>query len=758
MQHTLVAVFDNRTDAQNAMNELLSSGFSKGEVRLSAADPTGQTDPVTGESDIAGDRDLAHDRAGDTSNLGITASIKHFFSDLFGGDNPDHVSRYEGAVTRGHHVLTVTADSLPEVERAADIVERYGPTDIDEQASSFGEVPSGTGAMRMGSSSAMQSAPMSSQSQSPSQAQSGRGQNLQGGQAQQSQHSLDNPGDRKLFQQQSLNQAEPMGTTYQEPMGKSGLSATGGTSLQGSTLQENPVQASSLEGTPQGLGASAGSMTGSMRGSMSGPMAGSTTGNPIRSDSQQRGGVAAGGWATQQRGGSRIYSRGDMDQSGYSTGANMDDDSYFREHFSSAYSASGDSYDDYAPAYRYGSEMARGTYAGRKWNEVENDLRTHWESRTGNDTNSAWDRMKDAVRRGWDRITDDDDTHYRSHYASTYGSTGGAYDDYAPAYSYGARMRRDRRYSDRKWDDVETDLRTEWESSHAGSAWENMKAAVRRGWDRVTRDDDNDSYRSHYSSTYEGSGVAYDAVAPAYAYGSQMRGDSRYANRQWDEVEGDLRTDWETRNPGSTWENMKAAVRRGWDRMTGDDDEDYYRSHYSSTYGASGKDYDEYEPAYSYGTEMARSETYRNRPWDEAMPSLRSDWEARQASGARMDADGTKAVASSAWEDMKDAVRHGWNRMTNAFSDTDEDSYYRSHYRSHYGSAVGGAGDSYDTYRPAYEYGSSMRRDPQYSSREWDDALENELRSGWQSRYPGGPSTWDKVKEAVRHGWNRLTY
>ena len=49
-----------------------------------------------------------------------------------------------------------------------------------------------------------------------------------------------------------------------------------------------------------------------------------------------------------------------------------------------------------------------------------------------------------------------------------------------------------------------------------------------------------------------------------------MRSDSRYANRQWDEVESDLRSDWETRYPGSTWERMKAAVRRGWDRMTDD--------------------------------------------------------------------------------------------------------------------------------------------------------------------------------------------
>ncbi|MBQ5941069.1 hypothetical protein [Massilia sp. AB1] len=568
MQHTLVAVFDNRTDAQNAMNELLSSGFSKGEVRLSNADPTGQTDSATGESDIAGDRDLAHDRAGDSSSLGIAASIKHFFSDLFGSDNPDHVSRYEGAVTRGHHVLTVTASSLPEVERAADIVERYGPTDIDEQASGFGEVPSGAGAMRMGTSSGMQAAPMSQQSAS-SQSAAAPVQSQQRVQDQ----ALDNPGDRKLFQQQSLNQAEPMGTTYQEPMGKSGLSATGGTSLHGSTLQENPVQGSSLEGTPQGLG------TG-------GSIQGSSTGNPVRSDSQQYAGVPASGasrLASQQRGGSRIYSRGDMGQSGYSTGADIDDDTYFREHFSSTYGADS-SYDDYAPAYRYGS---------------------------------------------------------------------------------------------------------------------------------------------------------------------QMRGDSRYRSRQWDEVENDLRSDWETRNPGSTWEKMKSAVRRGWDRMTGDDDDAYYRSHYSSAYASSGKSYDEVAPAYAYGNEMARSEIYRNRPWDEAMPSLRSDWESRNGTTAT----GGTSATGSAWEDMKDAVRHGWNRMTGALSD-DDDSYYRNHYTSTYGTS----GESYDTYRPAYEYGSSMHRNPQYSNRAWDDELENELRSGWQSRYPGGPSTWDKVKEAVRHGWNRLTY
>jgi uncharacterized protein (TIGR02271 family) len=82
----------------------------------------------------------------------------------------------------------------------------------------------------------------------------------------------------------------------------------------------------------------------------------------------------------------------------------------------------------------------------------------------------------------------DDDTYYRNHFTSTYGTAGGSYDDYAPAYSYGTQMRSDTRYQGRQWNDVESDLRTDWESrngSAAGSTWEKMKAAVRHGWDKV---------------------------------------------------------------------------------------------------------------------------------------------------------------------------------------------------------------------------------------------------------------------------------
>lgn len=83
---------------------------------------------------------------------------------------------------------------------------------------------------------------------------------------------------------------------------------------------------------------------------------------------------------------------------------------------------------------------------------------------------------------------------------------------------------------------------------------------------------DDRYYRTHFQSNYGSSGSSYDDYAPAYSYGTQMRSDSRYGGRQWDDVESELRTDWESRNTGvgATWEKMKAAVRHGWDRMTDD--------------------------------------------------------------------------------------------------------------------------------------------------------------------------------------------
>jgi hypothetical protein len=82
----------------------------------------------------------------------------------------------------------------------------------------------------------------------------------------------------------------------------------------------------------------------------------------------------------------------------------------------------------------------------------------------------------------------DDDSYFRNDWKTNYSSLGGSYDDYAPAYSYGSKMRSDTRYQGRQWDDVESDLRSDWDTRYGKggtSTWEKMKAAVRHGWDKV---------------------------------------------------------------------------------------------------------------------------------------------------------------------------------------------------------------------------------------------------------------------------------
>jgi uncharacterized protein (TIGR02271 family) len=482
MQHTLVAVFDNRTDAQNAMNELMSSNFSRENVRLSTSDTIG----TTGTTDV---------RTSTDTDEGIGSSIKHFFSDLFGSDDTTSASRYETAVSGGRHVLTLTADSLPEVERAADIVERYGPVDIDEHSDQAGSLAGAgmTGAMA-GSSGMQKSSPMSAQSAS-------QASNLQGTTSQRT-DSLQR--DTAVSGSTSGAASIPV-VEEQLKIGKREVQR-GGVRIF-SRVIETPVDQSiglreehvNVERHRVDKPLSPGDAAAFKEQTIE--MRETAEEAVVQKTARVVEEVTVGKQVSERQ--QQVHDKVrrtevEVERLG-AAGRMRDDDSYYRSHFTSNYGSTGASYDDYAPAYSYGSTMRSDSrYANRRWDEVENDLRTDWESRNAGGT-STWEKMNAAVRRGWDRMTDDDDdNYYRSHYNSTYGTAGGSYDDYAPAYSYGSQMRSDSRYANRQWDDVENDLRTDWETRNAGrtgSTWENMKAAVRRGWDRMT--DDNSSSRTY---------------------------------------------------------------------------------------------------------------------------------------------------------------------------------------------------------------------------------------------------------------------
>jgi uncharacterized protein (TIGR02271 family) len=77
------------------------------------------------------------------------------------------------------------------------------------------------------------------------------------------------------------------------------------------------------------------------------------------------------------------------------------------------------------------------------------------------------------------------------------------------------------------------------------------------------------------------------------------------------------------------------------------DDDTEFRKHYETNFGSRGYTYDQYSPAYRYGTHLAGDTTFGPGDWTTVEPEARRYWEERNA--------GT-------WEDFKDAVRHAWEK------------------------------------------------------------------------------------------------
>lgn len=73
-----------------------------------------------------------------------------------------------------------------------------------------------------------------------------------------------------------------------------------------------------------------------------------------------------------------------------------------------------------------------------------------------------------------------------------------------------------------------------------------------------------------------------------------------------------------------------------------------YRDHHKTAYGNAGGRYDDYSPAYEFGSRMGGEERYESAEFNEAEPSLRRDYEA--------------AYGANSWDRFTEAIRYGWNR------------------------------------------------------------------------------------------------
>jgi uncharacterized protein (TIGR02271 family) len=74
-----------------------------------------------------------------------------------------------------------------------------------------------------------------------------------------------------------------------------------------------------------------------------------------------------------------------------------------------------------------------------------------------------------------------------------------------------------------------------------------------------------------------------------------------------------------------------------------------FRKLWTTRYGSSGANWDQYSPAYRYGYTLATDNRYRDYDWARLEPEARSYWEGRNP---------------STWERFKDAIHDAWMEVT----------------------------------------------------------------------------------------------
>jgi uncharacterized protein (TIGR02271 family) len=150
MALTVVGIFDNATQAQQAVEALVNGGISRSNIdisttRTSDGNMTGTTS-MTGTTNDTGavvpDRHtntsgtMAEEVVDDTKDVG--SSIGNFFSSLFGVSDDDDDHRKYATVANQGSVVTVHAQSEDEAERAADVLDDNGAVDVNEKAAQYG--------------------------------------------------------------------------------------------------------------------------------------------------------------------------------------------------------------------------------------------------------------------------------------------------------------------------------------------------------------------------------------------------------------------------------------------------------------------------------------------------------------------------------------------------------------------------------------------------------------------------------------------
>ncbi len=107
---------------------------------------------------------------------------------------------------------------------------------------------------------------------------------------------------------------------------------------------------------------------------------------------------------------------------------------------------------------------------------------------------NAFDRVSPSDESAWRAAWETEDNYWHENFTSRpYAMGPDYYERFRPAYRYGFESAQ--HHVGRRWEDAEPDLQVGWERyehrGSNGSAWDDIKAAVRDAWDRVVGTSDS---------------------------------------------------------------------------------------------------------------------------------------------------------------------------------------------------------------------------------------------------------------------------
>jgi hypothetical protein len=354
MLHTVIALFDTYREAEAARDALVTEGFARDEIALKPrCEPTYANDATSAVT-------------ADVANEGVLSEIEHFFEALFvNTPRPHEVAQYAEAVRRGAIMLSADAATDALAELARTVLEHSGAIDIAERAPTW-QAPADADAP-------VWRAPddATARAHSP----------------------LEELGIRRAA-------ARRRGTvrSYRRDLGAPMAAETGGDAA----ATEATVTAMAAGSAP-GMGAVFSAGRSELPGaSPDTSAAGATPDATHASHPLPDTGTTYTAWSGSNPGAAAEAAA----STPAGAAAPIPDEflQYEEDHrggYETKYAGEGSRYDDYASAYRHGATVGRDADVHARHDD-EPQARRDWKDAP---SQQAWQRIKTAVRHGWERVT-----------------------------------------------------------------------------------------------------------------------------------------------------------------------------------------------------------------------------------------------------------------------------------------------------------------------------------------------------------------